>query len=158
MYRCRYCLRPIERTIEGECVCVSCATREDILPDQEAIQWLKSHCAGCDKPLTGGGYCSECQKEQDQTLATLLQEHQGSTAFVHWRGPGWYVPVVSQYDGDLFYYHADHKPWGNDNVTGWPTINVQVYGDLYTTLDEHGTFVACMTGMEREDYVPKRNL
>jgi len=156
---CKHCKRPIEATIEGTNICPTCFDPEDILPDQEAIQWLKSHCMDCGKLVRGGGYCPDCQAENDQIMADLILEHQGKTAFVHWRGPGAYVPTKSRFDNDIFYYLAGQDPYsGNRPADGWPTINVREWADFGASLDDHGVYVCCMTGMERKDYVPESDL
>lgn len=158
MYRCKHCFRPIEVAIEGELICPACYSQEDALPEQKEIAWLKSHCMDCDKPIPhGGGYCTTCQAKNEQAMITLKREHQGQTVFVHWRGPGWYVPRLSEFDKMLFYYHADHIPWSNPQLANdWPVLQVEDWNDFDASLDDHGVFVCCMSGDEREDYdVPR---
>jgi len=152
MYTCKHCKRPIEQAIEGELVCPACHSQEDMLSEQEEIAYLASHCPDCGASVRGGGYCPDCQAENDQVLASLRLEHQGKTALVHWRGPGAYVPIQVWDDSDIIYYHANDNPWGNEPpADGWPTIMAESWHNFEAVLEEDGVT------LERKD-VPKSDL
>lgn len=74
------CHKPIEQSIEGECICVDCWTLGQMSAEEIKMmkerEWFDKYCAGCEKPFKTrqekqAGFCKSCQKENEEAQAIL---------------------------------------------------------------------------------------
>jgi hypothetical protein len=79
---CKKCGKPVEKAIEGECICVDCWTLAQMsVDDIQAMkerEWFDTHCPGCEqtfktKQEKEAGYCKACQQGNKKLIAEVYQ-------------------------------------------------------------------------------------